>query len=201
MIRFDSVWFALVRVNVLLFYALVRYGSILVWFVWFDVVRFNLIEFNGCVWLGNDLIRSVSMCFDLIHVYLRVFDSFWFGVIRCDPIQYVVVCFDLMLRGLGWFNFICLDPSFFDAGRFGSIQVFVVLFDLICLDLVRFHSVDFLWTHAMYVCFHNSYRFLIVSPSRTERWVSSSSCDSWSFIDMVSCGVRVSYSEDSSQTH
>ena len=79
------------------------------------------------------------MGFDFIHVYLSVMDSFRSGVIRCDRIQYEVVCFDLMLRGLGRYNFICLVPSFFNAGRFGSSQVFVVLFDLICLDLVRFH--------------------------------------------------------------
>ena len=95
--------------------------------------------FNGCAWPGNDLIRSVSAGFALISVHVRVMNS----VIRCDRIEYEVVCFDLMLRGLGRYNFICLDPSSFSAGRFGSSQVFVVLFDLICRDLVRFHSVTF----------------------------------------------------------
>ena len=99
--------------------------------------------FNGCTWPGNDLIRSVSVGFDFIYVHVSVMDSFRFGGIRYDWIQYEVVCFDLMLRGLGRYNFNCLDPSFFNAGRFGSSQVFVGLFDLICLDLVRFHSVTF----------------------------------------------------------
>ena len=83
------------------------------------------------------------MGFALIFVHVRAMDSFRFGVIRYDRIQYEVVCFDLMLRGLGRYNCICLDPSFFNAGRFGSSQVFVVLFDLFCRDLVRFHSVTF----------------------------------------------------------
>ena len=99
--------------------------------------------FSGCAWPGNDLIRCVSVGFDSIYVYVSVMDSFRFGVIRYDRIQYEVVCFDLMLGGLGRYNFICLDPSFFNAGRFGSSQVFVGLFDLICLDLVRFHSMTF----------------------------------------------------------
>ena len=100
-------------------------------------------SFSGCAWPGNDLIRSVSAGFDSISVYVSVMDSFRFGVIRYDRIQYEVVCFDLMLGGLGRYNFICLDPSFFNAGRFGSSQVFVGLFDLICLDLVRVHSMNF----------------------------------------------------------
>ena len=185
---FDAMPFYVIWFDCCCFGSMWFYLSLIV-FIWRCPVWFDIIK--GVVWLCNDLIQSVSMCFDQVCVYRIAFGSAWFIVIRCELIQY---------EGLGWFNFIAwIQVS--DAGRFGLIQVFVVLFDVICLDMLWLHLVVF-FVKTCYMCVSTiCIGFQCFLHSRTERWVSRSSCDSWSFIDMVRCGVRVSYSEDSSQTH
>ena len=85
--------------------------------------------FNGCTWPGNDLIRSVSVGFDFIYVHVSVMDSFRFGGIRYDRIQYEVVCFDL-----------CYE-AWVDTIAFVWIQAFSML-----VDLVRVRS---LWVYSI----------------------------------------------------
>ena len=156
---------------------------LLVYSMWIDSICLDVLPFDSCL--------SNCMWFNLIRFDLMWSDSMWGGLFWFDVTGFGLIhaYWVQVSSGLVCVWFKCL--------WFYSIWLALTWF-----DLIRLTSCEHIYVSATCVCFQFLYRIpVFVEPSRTERWVSSSSCDIWSFIDMVSCGVRVSYSEDPSQTH
>lgn len=150
---YDSMWFASIWLGVVqcvsIWFDVISCDPI--WFVlrWLNMIRswFDLFDsmfsgspwfqFNGCVWLGNDLIRSVLMCFDWIHVYLML--------VWCDPMWS-----DSIWGGLFWFD--VTRPELIQFCLFGSkfLQCWSIWFESSLCGSIRFDlpwlgSVSFGW--------------------------------------------------------
>ena len=156
-IRFYSVWFALIRVNALLFdlcFVCVCVGFNLVWasfnFAWLDSSVLQLIQFDpilccfGSIWFAViwfDLHWVSSFRSDF--VLPRWFVLVWFG---CDPmlfdsglfhvVPFASTCIDLIVLCLNWFYSFWSDVFWFDLFRATLRSFGFMLFGLLWVGLV-----------------------------------------------------------------
>jgi len=137
----DSVWFVLLWLNV------IQCWSNSLYLVSSGVTRFNSMLLFDSIYLCC----SVSMRFDVIHVYLYVFGSIRFGLIRCHPVQ--VWCgsrwLDFTRLGLTRFHSVwskclwCLS-MWFDSSVGGSILFNLLWFGSIWSGWLSVNTYTFL---------------------------------------------------------